>query len=309
VCLGYSNGFELQDLWEYDPALNTWTAKANFSGVGRGSAIADVVNGKAYVGTGFSPSTGFPIDLWEYNPVTNAWAAKATMPGIALYESHTFSIGDTMYVVGGCGGSSLLEHNEFWAYSVSSNSWTQKTDFPGGIPRWYATTFSLGGIGYCGYGSVGSNYQGDFYSYDPSTGWAAIPGNGFGMLFNDGGGGVATSSKGYCISGVTSSNPNPPTTDLWEYVPLLTSISEISSDLQISIYPNPATGTLNISLPENQKSQIQIFNAMGMLLKEIELSLPITIRTTQINISDLPDGLYFIQLKNNSQKTQKFIKQ
>lgn len=75
---------------------------------------------------------------------------------------------------------------------------------------------------------------------------------------------------------------------------------------RIKIYLNPATGTLNISLPENQNrnQQIQIFNSMGMLLKEIS-----TIQSTQINIADLPGGLYFAHLINYPLQIIKFIKQ
>lgn len=83
-----------------------------------------------------------------------------------------------------------------------------------------------------------------------------------------------------------------------------TGLDDMDGRTEFSIYPNPATETLNISLSENRKSQIEIFDAMGRLVKEIELS-----QSTQINIADLSDGLYFIHLKNNSHKTQKFIKQ
>lgn len=71
-----------------------------------------------------------------------------------------------------------------------------------------------------------------------------------------------------------------------------------------SIFPNPALETINISLSENQKTQIQIFNSMVILVKEISLT-----QSSQINISDLSDGLYFIKVKDNPQQTQKFFKQ
>lgn len=70
-----------------------------------------------------------------------------------------------------------------------------------------------------------------------------------------------------------------------------------------SIYPNPTTEILNISLSENQKTRIQICNSMGMLVKEI----PVT-QSSQINIEDLPSGLYFVHLKNNLSQPVKFVK-
>jgi hypothetical protein len=75
---------------------------------------------------------------------------------------------------------------------------------------------------------------------------------------------------------------------------------------KISIYPNPANEILNISLANqiNSKQQVLIFNAIGQLYKKLELK-----QSQAINISDLPNGLYFIKISNYSNTTQKFIKQ
>lgn len=81
-------------------------------------------------------------------------------------------------------------------------------------------------------------------------------------------------------------------------------ISESSFENDFSVYPNPATSTLNISIPENQKQQLQIFNSIGMFVKEISAT-----QQTQIDISDLSSGLYFVRLQNNLLWTQKFIKE
>jgi hypothetical protein len=86
--------------------------------------------------------------------------------------------------------------------------------------------------------------------------------------------------------------------------PTVSVVENEPNNYDIKIFPNPATSTLNISFPENMKQQIQIFNSMGMLLKEISVT-----QQTQIDISDLPKGLYFVHLKNNSAQAEKFIKQ
>lgn len=83
-----------------------------------------------------------------------------------------------------------------------------------------------------------------------------------------------------------------------------TGINEHSFENSFPIYPTPANETLNISIPDNQKQQIQIFNAMGMLLKEISAS-----QSFQIDISNLPSGLYFIHLKSKASQTQRFVRQ
>lgn len=71
------------------------------------------------------------------------------------------------------------------------------------------------------------------------------------------------------------------------------------------IYPNPASKTLTIELRRAvKKEQLQIFNAMGVLVKEIEVN-----ETIKMDIADFANGLYFIRFKNNEYKAQKFIKQ
>lgn len=82
-------------------------------------------------------------------------------------------------------------------------------------------------------------------------------------------------------------------------------INEVSIENTFAIFPNPATNKLSISFTENinHHQPIQIFNAMGVLMKE-----KLIIHSTEINIADLPDGLYFINFENNKHKAQKFIK-
>ena len=75
---------------------------------------------------------------------------------------------------------------------------------------------------------------------------------------------------------------------------------------KIYIYPNPTNDILNISFANqsNSKQQVLIFNAIGQFYKKLELK-----QSQAINISDLPNGQYFIKLSNYSNTTQKFIKQ
>ncbi len=73
-----------------------------------------------------------------------------------------------------------------------------------------------------------------------------------------------------------------------------------------NIYPNPASETLNISISseQGQQQQIQIFNSMGVLMKELEITT-----SEKINIANLPSGLYLIHLKKYPQFYWKIIKQ
>ena len=83
-----------------------------------------------------------------------------------------------------------------------------------------------------------------------------------------------------------------------------TGINEMNTNWEMKIYPNPATESIFISVQSNEEQKIQIFNAMGLLLKDISIT-----HTMQIDITDLTSGIYFVRLKNRLQHTQKFIKQ
>jgi PKD repeat protein len=86
----------------------------------------------------------------------------------------------------------------------------------------------------------------------------------------------------------------------------ITSLVEKDQELSWNIFPNPATETINISLTKfSAQNVIQIYNATGRIIKLVTPSGAIT----KLNISDLPPGLYYLRLKNNNDRTVKFIKQ
>lgn len=85
--------------------------------------------------------------------------------------------------------------------------------------------------------------------------------------------------------------------------------SDINSDtteLSLSIYPNPVTGNdLNVITKNDNKSTYRIINTLGQVLMNGELN---DIKST-INVSKLNSGVYFIVVKNNTSNTTKqFIK-
>ena len=71
---------------------------------------------------------------------------------------------------------------------------------------------------------------------------------------------------------------------------------------EISIYPNPANN--NVTITSNNAKELVIFNSVGKEVKIITNPLS----TENINISDLPKGIYFVQVKNgNSILTKKLV--
>ncbi|MBT8194929.1 MAG: T9SS type A sorting domain-containing protein, partial [Bacteroidia bacterium] len=74
------------------------------------------------------------------------------------------------------------------------------------------------------------------------------------------------------------------------------------------LYPNPAfnQATLNIqTLKPNKKATLSIFNNIGALLLQKE----ITLQTQSIDVEDLPAGIYYIQIQTElGSSTEKLIK-
>jgi len=68
VGLGYDSyaSTSYKDFWEYDPATNIWTRKADFGGAARSGARGFSIGSNSYIGMGFNGSD--LKDFWEYTP-------------------------------------------------------------------------------------------------------------------------------------------------------------------------------------------------------------------------------------------------
>ena len=65
---------------------------------------------------------------------------------------------------------------------------------------------------------------------------------------------------------------------------------------KFSIYPNPAANIVNVTTDGN--TELAIFNATGKEIKRISTNES----TTSIDISDMPNGLYFVVANGRAQK-------
>jgi hypothetical protein len=148
-----------------------WTQKTNFGGLGRRAAVGFSIGTKGYIGTGeyFSSGTWIPLkDFWEWDQSTNSWTQQADFGGIARRGAVGFSIGGKGYIGTGHYGSTLSQScKDFWEWDQTTNLWTQKADFGGGI-RPYPIGFSIASKGY-----IGTGYSNDFWEWDQTTNtWA-----------------------------------------------------------------------------------------------------------------------------------------
>lgn len=226
-------GNYLWDFWEYDPALNIWNAKADFTpgmdSVGRRSAAGFGIGNKGYIGPGVGfdtipPDQGDTMynDFWEYDVNSDIWTEKTSCPTVGRHMYVAFEINGKGYI-----GTGITEgffgnlRKDFWEYDPVTDSWSQKADF-GGTARYLAVGFSLQGKGYIGTGLDSNNVRNDLWEYDPTINtWSqktGLPSNKArcgATAFS-----IESVGKGYiCLGGGSGGfwdlNEYDPSTDTW----------------------------------------------------------------------------------------------
>ncbi len=167
---GYNNA-SLNDLWQYNPATDTWTQKSNCPMATRTAGSFSIAGYGYVVGGIVSPGSNITNSMYQYNPSNNTWLQKASYPGIPIYAAASFSIsGKGYYGVGNAGVATGPYYNDFYEYDPVNDSWTQKAAFPG-TPRYGVHGTATTNFGYVGFGSnesMGVFFK-DWYQYHPIT--------------------------------------------------------------------------------------------------------------------------------------------
>lgn len=116
---------------EYDPTTDLWSAKAAMP-TGRIGAAAAVLDGKIYVSGGLTGINGvFLASLEVYDPQLDTWSTKADLP-VTLREHASAAANGKVYVFGGFQGANGMQRT-CYEYNPVTDSWTRKTDAPGGV--------------------------------------------------------------------------------------------------------------------------------------------------------------------------------
>ena len=86
--------------------------------------------------------------------------------------------------------------------------------------------------------------------------------------------------------------------------PNLLSTNEISFEEQFNIYPNPANDVLNVNSEYEMSAAITMTNAIGEVVLKETLD---TFDVKRIDISELPQGIYFVTLTSENKKLIKKV--
>jgi len=173
----YGGGLYGNNIYEYDPAADSWTLKTTMPGAlttCRSGAQCFTINDTAYVGFGYDviPATQSEtdlIDLWRYNQTSNTWTQRASFPiSVGYLPTNIFVINGKAYMAGGNDNSSASD--QLWQYDPEMDQWTRKKDLIDASHS--ALAFSLGNKGYIAFCSPDTGYNSCVYEYDaPSDTW------------------------------------------------------------------------------------------------------------------------------------------
>jgi N-acetylneuraminic acid mutarotase len=147
-----------------------WAYSPEFQGARRTQAASFTIGDTVYVGGGYNLTSNSRLnDFWRFDE-KNGWIRIADFTGPARQGAVGFSVNGKGYIGTGFDGNTTY-YKDFYQYDPSSNTWNQIADFPG-TARYAAVGFAVDGKGYVGTGFDSSDSKADFYSYDPTSGWA-----------------------------------------------------------------------------------------------------------------------------------------
>jgi N-acetylneuraminic acid mutarotase len=154
---------------EYDPATDTWTAKASMPTDGGVNSILGnrfiggaAANGKIYIAVYNNPGTPWLTHAHEYDPATNTWTSK-TAPPFNYTRYAVASHGNKVYA--------LSDIGEFAEYDPAKDAWTIQP--PTTTSRFRTGFTSSGGKLYSVGGGTGSSATSAVEEFDPVThNWA-----------------------------------------------------------------------------------------------------------------------------------------
>lgn len=336
IGLGHINSGSLsiayEDWWEYDPATNSWTQKANYPAGPRFGNYCFGFDNCAYVGGGAIQSWGAANEFFKFDPVSNSWAYMGISP-ISGEGEPSFVVGDSGYV-GGMGFNRLtntwfaapLANVGYWDYVFVINNkayfdqggtmieYDPRTNLVigrGACPNthMFPTSFAVNNKGYV---IMGTDYTTEFrdqFVYDPATNnWDTLksfPGSGrhYSPTF-------VIANKAYMGTGSNGTNM----ADFWEFAWRSSSNSSVgiesnSAPCKIETFPSPFTENFTIRNNSSTSISLQLLDLNGHLIWKGTMEGN---TTALIETKDLVCGTYIIvgeDLHSHSPFQQTIVKQ
>ena len=310
---GWDGVSTYNDFWEYDPATNSWTQKANTPalmwnvpcfGIDTagyfcypGNTWMYGPNGNTWTNVNSSapPSTyveerkwvingkGYvcnQTNIFEFDPQTFQWTNVYTLPSSSFSPDVAFAIGNKAYLVDNY-------YHKTWEYDAAAVTLTQKAANP--LSNTDGIGFGVNGKGYCGLG-FNINVVGSIpwmAEYDPLTDtWRGI--DDFEGTARRKATSFVIGTRGYISCGSSGINLN----DLWEFDnSKITGANEESELAGVKVFPNPSSDGTFFFQSGSGISLVKIFDASGKELRSVSLN-----NENYFSVQDLPNGIYFSEI-------------
>lgn len=78
---------------------------------------------------------------------------------------------------------------------------------------------------------------------------------------------------------------------------------QMAENSQVTVYPNPATGIVNVSCENAVDDVVVIYNTVGAIVKKAAL----VSGSARVDVSDLPSGVYLYGLSNERRGLKKLV--
>ena len=158
-----NDGVRLDDVYEYDPAENTWAEKTSMNRT-KDRLTACVVGGKIHIYGGYDgTANAYSRDIHYYDHVRDIWYWKH-LNNINIYDHAAVSIDNKIYILGGKTASDR-ELNSFRSYDTITHDWAVLYPYHTKIS--HASMVAVGTDIYV-YGGVtgGTVYNNELWKYD-----------------------------------------------------------------------------------------------------------------------------------------------
>ena len=270
-------------VYEFNTTTETFTQKADIpqgTTLHGHTTIADTVNHKVYIFGGLNGS-GNNFSCYEFNTQTNSWNFG---PSIQNYPGNEWSAyaasGNTLtaYEIFIAGGQKYSAKKSTNSVAFSSNLYTIKLVNGNMVAALITNSIPpmIGGVAWC---SLETNNDTIFYMF-----------GGINSITTTG---DTTFTNNFYRYNQTAQLIQQYDTVQQTWGGIINSINEteFNKNINLQVYPNPATNEINLAVPNNETIEsIKIFNQNGQLVKQITNP-----DKTNVNVSDLNTGLYFIR--------------
>lgn len=298
-----ANNIPVESVEVYDPILNQWSRKKKLP-TKRYEFNGGVIGDSIYVVGGYfpSPTPGFYSDTVEvYNAVRDSWFIRSSM-NVPRVEFGSAVCNNKLYAIG---GYYFNYQNANEQYDPSQDTWIMKSPLP--VVRNGLVCATLGNnifaIG-------GQRFQPriifarvERYNVDTDS-WSIVETLNVARVYA---GAVTLNNNIYVIGGLGRNGAPSAVCEKYSQAPGIEDGAIYQPEMKnISIFPNPAKTFFAIRCPWIV-DKITLYDVTGKIVKEVARTQEHR-QEVRISTNEISNGIYFIQVINQSKQASPLIK-